>query len=70
MPDKSVKKAVKDILWQTINPMGSLVGASSRAMRKAAQLTSKKPAPKVSTTKNFQVKRSGKNVGATMRPIR
>ena len=60
MPDKSVNKAMKDILWQTIDGPGRFA--------RNLLLSSKKPAPKVNTTTNFQVKRSGKSVGKFIGP--
>lgn len=60
MPDKS--SAMKDAMLRALDTPGRFA--------RNLLLSSKKPTPKVNTTTDFQVKRSGKNVGATMRPIR
>jgi hypothetical protein len=71
MPDKNARRVSKALRDFALESAKGLLGGGMRIPSAPALLrTSKKPAPKVSTTKNFQVKRTGKNVAGDIYPVK
>ena len=73
MPDKNARRVSKALRDFALESAKGLLGGGMRipGLASSALLrTSKKPSPKVSTTKNFQVKRTGKNVAGDIYPVK